>query len=639
MMTLFTNYHFAGLGGFPDNSFPFPWHVHEYPFPHDGVVTPCGVGITGGHFDPLGAIQNPNYATDCSMQNPQNCEIGDLSGKFEHFTQDDPLTRQYSDPFLSLYGVNSIIGRSVVIHFMNGTRLVCANIGYPDSNSQSIAGGLLYSPFRNNFAGNIFFRQHRAGTSDASVYTDLVRLIGEINSSGHNWHVHRDPLDADGQDCSIAGPHYNPRNVDITPPGYLERCGNANSSLQMNCEIGDLSNKGSPFDVVNRRIQQFYTDTDLPLLGDADGYFIDNRSVVIHAPDRGAPRIACTNLTQYQPLEAVSIFNENGVSGSIRFYQRSPYDPTRVVVNLRGLRQMADGYHVHEYPVGPESLGSPSKCSGMYAGGHWNPTNVTSSGTTSDQFEIGDLSGKFGGLSRLSELSAEYTDPNIPLFGSFSVIGRSIVIHRDEPDGPRWVCSDIQRTREVLQITTMFSTDSFSGNVTFSQPADDPYAETTITVVIDVLQMIEPPVMVASSTPGPVEVSSSPVAITTSSIAMTTSSAVMTSSLDMTTSAVSLVSNSMVVTTSSVMMTSSQAPIVRPSTSTMSQALPTSFTSRPPLLEPTPAAQLTSTTVPQATLSIGAGSGDRLMPYSEESTGKCSLIYVCGCVVVTLVHV
>ena len=546
------------------------------------------------------------------MQTPENCEIGDLSGKFERFPQSDLLTRQYSDRFLSLYGVNSIIGRSIVIHFVNGSRLVCANIGYPTSVPES----LLYSPFRNDFKGEIFFRQHGPDNSTSSVYTSLARVVGGENSIGHDWHVHDRPLDAVGMNCSIAGPHYNPRGVNISDPSYSVNCGSINSTLQRNCEIGDLSNKGTPFNVVSGRIRQFYTDTDLPILPVVEGdnmLSIDNRSIVIHEENRTGPRIACSNLTQYQPLEAISIFNgEQGVTGSIRFYQRSPYDLTRVTVTLRGLQQMANGYHVHEYPVGPASLGSPSKCRAVFTGGHWNPTNadITTPGKTSDQFEIGDLSGKFGGLSGLDEISAEYTDPNVPLFGPFSVIGRSIVIHEDDQDGTRWVCSDIQRTRQILQIITTFSSLSFSGNVTFSQPADDPYTETTITVAIDVNQMLQPPPIVVSSST-PVEVMPSTTVMTTSTVTIATST-VVTSELLTT------------MTASSVMMSSSAAPPLQPFTSSVVQDLPTSFTSQPVQPEPTPVSSPSPSPSPLTSSIIDAGSGSDspLVPFSfEESTG------------------
>ena len=450
---------------------------------------PCGAAVVGGHYDPQGAFQNPNYTTICNSQTPGNCEIGDLSGKFGNFQNAQTVTEMYTDnTLLSLYGIYSILGRSIVIHFENGTRFVCANIidGVVDSNTPS----LLYSPYRNDFIGNIYFRQHSRSATTAKVYTDLVRIIGSQLSSGHNWHVHDRALDIVGMDCGLAGPHYNPRNVNVSVAGgYLMRCGNSSIPMQRECEIGDLSNKGAPFNVNNGVTKQLYTDTDLPLFPSSEGFQISGLSTVIHNESLGAPRIACANISIYQPLQAIAIFNENGVSGSIIFYQHSPFDPTQVTVNLNGLRSIANGYHVHAYSVGPDS--SADRCANRYTSGHWNPHGIMQSGKTSDQFEIGDLSGKFGYLAGFNDFSGTFTDPNVPLFGPYSILGRSIVIHRNDADGTRWVCSNIQRISRVVQVTTTFSPNGlFSGRVVFSQPADDPYSETTIVVEIVVEQDI-----------------------------------------------------------------------------------------------------------------------------------------------------
>ena len=348
---------------------------------------------------------------------------------------------------------------------------------------------MLYSPYRNDFVGNIYFREHFSGATTAKVYTDLVRIIGSQFSSGHNWHVHDRALDVVGTNCSLAGPHYNPRNVNVSEAaGYFMRCGNSSIPMQRECEIGDLSNKGAPFNVNNGVTKQLYSDTDLPLFTSSEGFQINGLSTVIHSESLGAPRIACANISIYPPLRAISIFNENGVSGSIEFYQYSPFDPTVVTVNLSRLRSIAGGYHVHAYSVGPGS--SPGRCANKYTGGHWNPHGIMQSGKTSDQFEIGDLSGKFGYLTGQGDFNGMYVDPNVPLFGPYSILGRSVVIHQSDADGTRWVCSDIQRISRVVQVTTTFSTDAFSGSVVFSQPADDPYSETTIVVEIDVQQNI-----------------------------------------------------------------------------------------------------------------------------------------------------
>ena len=51
---------------------------------------------------------------------------------------------------------------------------------------------------------------------------------------------------------------------------------------------------------------------------------------------------------------------------------------------------------------------------------------------TSDQYEMGDLSGKFGTLEGRRRYFAAYNDTLLPLFGPRSIIGRSIVVHKKE---------------------------------------------------------------------------------------------------------------------------------------------------------------------------------------------------------------
>lgn len=77
-------------------------------------------------------------------------------------------------------------------------------------------------------------------------------------------------------------------------------------------------------------------------------------------------------------------------------------------------------------------------CEGTSLYGHWNPLNVNPNnapppGTgTSDQYEMGDLSGKFGTLDGRRKYSIAYNDTFLPLFGPRSIIGRSIVVHKKE---------------------------------------------------------------------------------------------------------------------------------------------------------------------------------------------------------------
>ena len=104
-------------------------------------------------------------------------------------------------------------------------------------------------------------------------------------------------------------------------------------------------------------------------------------------------------------------------------------------------------YTLFQAPV-LEDQEFPCEESSLY--GHWNPYNVNPSLSplpavgTSDQYELGDLSGKFGKLDGLGSLHAVYNDTRLPLFGTSSVLGRSVVINKKDKN-VRWSCSSIER--------------------------------------------------------------------------------------------------------------------------------------------------------------------------------------------------
>lgn len=101
-----------------------------------------------------------------------------------------------------------------------------------------------------------------------------------------------------------------------------------------------------------------------------------------------------------------------------------------------------------------------------------------------DDLQVGDLSGKFGMLSGQSEKKATYRDWNLQLFGPRSVLGRSLVIHKDLPNTPRWVCTNI---RPTVTLTSALATFTFPviGHVLFQQPVGEEDADTSVFVEMD----------------------------------------------------------------------------------------------------------------------------------------------------------
>lgn len=81
-----------------------------------------------------------------------------------------------------------------------------------------------------------------------------------------------------------------------------------------------------------------------------------------------------------------------------------------------------------------ENLEFPCEEISLY--GHWNPLNVEPSSSprayygTPDQYEVGDLSGKFGTLDNHTIYKSFYNDSLLTMFGPRSILGRSVVIHK-----------------------------------------------------------------------------------------------------------------------------------------------------------------------------------------------------------------
>ena len=101
-------------------------------------------------------------------------------------------------------------------------------------------------------------------------------------------------------------------------------------------------------------------------------------------------------------------------------------------------------------------------------GKHFNPFNVDKSSSppngqgSSDQYEVGDLSGKYGDLAMKTEVAGSFVDPSITLFGRLSIVGRAVVIHKS-PVPHRWVCANIE-PEGVREVKTAVATFTYPGS-------------------------------------------------------------------------------------------------------------------------------------------------------------------------------
>ena len=118
------------------------------------------------------------------------------------------------------------------------------------------------------------------------------------------------------------------------------------------------------------------------------------------------------------------------VTGWIKFTQTG--HGVRVQAEVDGLAPGLHGFHVHVY-------GDLSADDGTATGGHFNPQGKGHGlpHIHGDHSHVGGHAGDLGNLNADDAGHASYdvTFDDLPLSGAHAIIGRSIIIHRDEDDG------------------------------------------------------------------------------------------------------------------------------------------------------------------------------------------------------------
>ncbi|XP_066510371.1 uncharacterized protein [Hoplias malabaricus] len=468
-----------------------PYHVHM--FPTSQLRSPsertCTNDNLGGHWNPFGVNTQASVYPPPLGSTHDSYEVGDLSSRHGSLVNASVFQASFTDWNLPLFGKNSIVGRSVVLHQPNGTRFACTNIGYPGE--VITARAIFQSPV----VGYILFTQLSGNPySDVSVFLDLC--YGQPFTSAtqnHHWHIHSYPIstetDYDKGRCQSTGGHWNPYQINTNLSSYKVFC---RPECPFTCEVGDLSNKHRLLNlsagIGKLANKYFFTDTTSWLSG--LGAMI-GRSVVIHGPDEAGDRIACANLTllRFPTAQSGSWQGPGSSRGQVHFFQSSPQGFTNLHISLNGLEGRAAGYHVHLLPL---KTGAEA-CSNENIMGHFNPYAVNISlspapGNGSvDQYEIGDISGKFGFLTNLTEFQNYYMDSNMPLSGPNSIVGRSLVIHYK--NGSRMQCADImaENSSDAFWVIAKATfSGSVTGTITLSQQTFPDGSYKDVTLLVDV---------------------------------------------------------------------------------------------------------------------------------------------------------
>ena len=278
--------------------------------------------------------------------------------------------------------------------------------------------------FQGDINGSVTLTQGLGG----GAVTIKVALSGLDPAQGpFPWHVHTLPVTAAGG-CAGTGGHYN------------FTAGEGELSIRH----GDLPNTSS--------VHKTYTDTFLSLSGEGS---VLGRSIVLH---NDTSMIACATLAGSEDVRfaTASFGAAHEPTGTITLTQGATAGPTVIEVVLTGLVP-AEGpfpWHVHTVPV-PAAGG----CDGT--GGHYYFTAAE-----------GELSIRHGDLPTTTSVTTTYTDTSgLSLFGGGSVIGRSIVLHKN--DNSTMACATLVEGPAAGITTTAAPTASPSASPT-ATPTQSP---------------------------------------------------------------------------------------------------------------------------------------------------------------------
>lgn len=347
------------------------WNIYQLPMIYDGnAAMSCGVGAL---FDPKMAKESPTYSTNCRLIKPErfdSCATGDLTKMLGDLTENS-AQKNHTDPqlMIPITGPYSIMGRTLVLYSGN-TAKACALITPTQSMKTAVA------VFRFPVAGFVYLRQVDEN-SDTSVFVDLFFVNNAESTSQFRWQINQGVVSDDASDpslyCKNVGEMFNPKDI---------KDENCNQTMHGNCSIGDLTSKHGKVSVSVATEKQSstkaaFTDTNLPLTGKNT---VIGESIVLFSDSDAKNPVACAKIVHLEPKTQNASFNaqdNEGVSGTFEFTQSSPFDPTITEINLSGLQNKAEGYHVHAYPSPSYKHLTPSEaCAGLIAGDHWNPFNI-----------------------------------------------------------------------------------------------------------------------------------------------------------------------------------------------------------------------------------------------------------------------
>ena len=392
--------------------------ITEYPSDYN-TVDPCAAAIVGDLYNPEGVDTSLADYPDRCLENHTQCAIGDLASRHCSLTGKDTNTLVGLKDFnLNLYGPNTVVGRGMSLKRLDTDEtLACCNIEIPTNTR------VLQAPFNNGvFSGEITITLPKYDYLDYTknentiISVDLKRIDGGVaNIPMLQWNIRRGVADSS---CS-----------NLRPPFHSSVVSEASECSQTNhraCNMGDLTRKCGPLRLVNNRIRAQCTDNQLGLVS----FFTLSRLAV--SIDQGLTILDCAQLSEQQPAGAYVNFRFDQTLVNLAFTQPSPQDPTMYRSYVIGLNGEAGNIVVYD-GENCDNLGDVLNYPGELPTG--NPV-------TGDEYAVGELGPKMGGVLGKDYLRTQGLSSNIPLTGPVNIVGRPITVLRT--DGTVWGCGMVE---------------------------------------------------------------------------------------------------------------------------------------------------------------------------------------------------
>lgn len=125
-------------------------------------------------------------------------------------------------------------------------------------------------------------------------------------------------------------------------------------------------------------------------------------------------------------VSAIAVFNGPEVYGTVKFINNN-IGTVNIYINLHGPGLKPNGqqgFHIHEF--GDLSDGCNSACA------HYNPFGKSHGCPGKSERHLGDLGNLI--IDMFGQAKYSTTDDIIELTGSYSIIGRSLIVHKDRDD-------------------------------------------------------------------------------------------------------------------------------------------------------------------------------------------------------------